>query len=427
MTTDIGTLLANFLLKALIVIGRFFEEFWWLILPLVLIPIYKELQAAYEKKKKTDALEWVNLLITPSRDIFKTPRAMEEIFAALHAAPVKEPLPDWFSLELVGYNSQMYFYVRTFKKYTDYIKALFYAQYPTTSIEVVKDYFDIWPPIVPDGEYDLWGAEYILKNDSAYPLITYPEFEDPKEEKRLDPLSSIAEMMSKIKEKELLTLQIIVKASDDKWRDGGLKIINKAMGRLEGSKPLGFVASIMEFIENFLLGAFRAPNWSEIKNGEPKNTPLSAVEREVADKIGKKIAKLGFNGGVRACYIAPKTTFSKETKFAVESYLKQFSTQNLNAFKSNDEINVSLKGIFNSDGFALKGRSWFADRRNLIRKRHLLQNSKKRSVIKRGSVFNVEELATIFHLPINAVQAPSMGRLVSNTGKPPINLPIISD
>jgi len=166
---DLGILLLNFFLNAISVIGRFFGEFWWLILPLILIPIYKELAAAYEKKKKSDALEWTNLLIIPSRDIFKTPRAMEEIFAALHAAPAKEPVPDWFSFELVGYNGQMYFYVRTLKKYADYIKALFYAQYPTSSIEVAKDYFDIWPPIIPDETYDSWGAEYILKADSSYP------------------------------------------------------------------------------------------------------------------------------------------------------------------------------------------------------------------------------------------------------------------
>ena len=118
----------NFLLGALGIIGRFFGEFWWLIVPLALIPIYKELRAAYEKKKKSDALEWVNLVILPSRDIFKTPRAMEEIFSAIHAAPAKEPVPDWFSFELVGYSGQMYFYVRVLKKYADYIKALFYAE-----------------------------------------------------------------------------------------------------------------------------------------------------------------------------------------------------------------------------------------------------------------------------------------------------------
>lgn len=424
---SLGISLLNFLLNILSIIGRFFGEFWWLILPLILIPIYRELAAAYDKKKKADALEWANLLIIPSRDIFKTPKAMEEVFSALHAAPAKDPVPDWFSFELVGYNGQMYFYVRTLKKYVDYIKALFYAQYPTSSIEVAKDYFDIWPPIVPDNNYNFWGAEYILKADSAYPLITYPAFEDPKEEKRLDPLSSIAEIMSKLKDKELLALEIVIKASDDKWKESGLKIINKAMGRAEDPKPLTFMAGVMEFLENLLLGAFRPPNWTEMKKGEPKNTPLSSVEREVADKIGEKIAKLGFNGGIRACYIAPKEIFSKTTKFAVESYLKQFSTQNLNSFQSNDDINISLKGFFHSDGFALKGRSWFAERRNLMRKRNLMQNSKKRNLLKKGSIFNVEELATIYHLPINAVQAPSMGRLVSNTGKPPINLPIISD
>lgn len=199
------------------------------------------------------------------------------------------------------------------------------------------------------------------------------------------------------------------------------------MGRPEPSKPLGFVAGFMEFLENLFLGAFRAPIWKEEKKSEPKNTPLNSVEREVADKIGEKIAKLGFNGGVRACYIAPREIFSKNSKFAVESYLKQFSTQNLNAFKSSEDINISLKGIFHSDGFALKGRSWFANRRNLMRKKNLVQSARKRSMIKKGSVFNTEELATIFHLPINAVQAPSMGRVISNTGKPPINLPIISD
>jgi len=417
----------NFLLGALGIIGRFFGEFWWLIIPLVLIPIYKELRTAYEKKKKSDALEWINLVILPSRDIFKTPRAMEEIFSAIHAAPAKEPVPDWFSFELVGYGGQMYFYVRVLKKYADYIKALFYSQYPTSSIEVVKDYFESWPPIIPNNNYDFWGGEYILKADSAYPLITYSDFEDPKEEKRLDPLSSVAEMMSKLKDKELLTIQMIIKSSDDKWKEGGLKIINKAMGRPEANKPLGFIAGLMEFLENLFLGAFRAPLWSEEKKGEPKNTQLSAVEREVADKIGEKIAKLGFNGGIRACYIAPKEIFSKNTKFVVESYLKQFSTQNLNSFDANKDINISLKGLFHSDGFSLSGRSWFAERRNLMRKRNLMQNGKKRSMIKKGSIFDVEELATMFHMPINAVQAPSMGRLVSNTGKPPINLPIILD
>jgi len=127
-------------------------------------------------------------------------------------------------------------------------------------------------------------------------------------------------MMSKLKDKELLTLEIIIKASDDKWKEGGLKIINKSMGRAEDVNPLGFVAGLMEFMENLLLGAFRPPIWTEVKKGESKNTPLSAVEKEVADRIEKKIAKLGFNGGIRACYVAPKDAFSKTTKFAVESY-----------------------------------------------------------------------------------------------------------
>ena len=54
--------------------------------------------------------------------------------------------------------------------------------------------------------------------DSAYPIKTYPYFEEVKEEKRVDPISTVAETMSKLKDDEMIWIQLL---SQSDWRSDG--------------------------------------------------------------------------------------------------------------------------------------------------------------------------------------------------------------
>ena len=61
---------------------------------------------------------------------------------------------------------------------------------------------------MPDGDNDLFGSEIILSKEDYYPIRTYPEFEEkssgPDYVKRIDPLASLAEVMSSLEAGEFI-------------------------------------------------------------------------------------------------------------------------------------------------------------------------------------------------------------------------------
>src|SRR3989344_5989195 len=80
----------------------------------------------------------------------------------------------------------------------------FFNHYPEIEIREVSDYVRLVPPTVPNDEWDTYGEDFDFTREDAYPIKTYEKFFEPQgekiaaEEKRMDPVISLLEGMSKL-------------------------------------------------------------------------------------------------------------------------------------------------------------------------------------------------------------------------------------
>ena len=410
-------------------------EYWWIIAPVALFFILKELWLDYVQTKFIDSIKWTLLEIKIPREVQKTPKAMEQVFAGFHGI-YKEPnfvdrwfkgkIQRWFSLEIIGKGGNIHFLIRTPEEFRNLVEAQFYAQYPDAEITEVEDYTAALPSNIPSKDYDVWGTELILTQKDAYPIRTYPYFfEETKEEERIDPLASLSEVLSHLSPGEHIWIQILVRPADEKWKDEGEKLVEKLIGKKVAVTKRGMVLeeahgwfeAMKETLHELFFGAL-TPAYKEERKEQTLESLmlyLTPGQRDVVEAIEKNIAKLGLETVIRFAYWAKSDIFSKANTAAIIGTFKQFNTQNLNGFKPNGKIKTSI------DYFLKK-------RREFYRKVNILNNYKKRyfpqrSFSKRGFVFNIEELATIYHIPGRIVETKAMPRIEAKKGGPPPSLP----
>lgn len=414
-----------------------FLEYWWILTPVALFFIFRGLFLDYVQTKYLKSINWVLLEIKIPKEVVKTPKAMEQVFAGLHGTEsspnfaekwFKGEVPDWFSLEIIGKGGQVHFFIRTPENYRNLVEAQIYAQYPDAEISEVEDYITALPKKIPSEEYDIWGTELILSKEDGYPIRTYPDFfEEAKEEERIDPLASLSETLSYLRADEHIWIQILISATDDKWKEDGERLVEKLIGKKVKPTPKGLILeeaygwfdAARLTLSDLFFGPSKAPEYSkkrEEKSVENLMLYLTPGQREVVSAIEKNISKIGFNTLIRFIYWTKSDMFSSANKAAVIGAFKQFNTQNLNGFKTNSKISPSLD-------------YWFVKRREFYRKIRVLSNYKKRyfphrGFSKRGFVLNTEELATIYHIPGKIVEAPTMPRIEAKKGGPPSGLPI---
>jgi len=142
-------------------LGTIFREFWWLLALIIFGKIFIGLNRKYKEKKKKEKEEikdWVVLQVKINREILQTPKAMEQVFNALHVIE-----KGYICLELVGMDRGLCFIVRTPKEYKNLVISQFYAQYPEVEIKEIDDYFLRLPAHLPNKDFDLWGTEIALE------------------------------------------------------------------------------------------------------------------------------------------------------------------------------------------------------------------------------------------------------------------------
>ena len=416
---------------------KIFLEYWWIIAPVALFFIFKALWLDYVQTKYLNSIKWTFLEISIPKEVQKTPKAMEQIFAGLHgihASPnfiekwFKGEHQEKFSLEIIGKGGRVHFLIRTPEKFRNLVEAQIYAQYPDAEITDVEDYTAVLPSKIPSKDYDVWGTEFILTKKDAYPIRTYPYFfEEAKEEERIDPMASLSEILSSLSPDEHIWIQVLISPIGDEWKEEGERLVEKLIGKKVSVTKRGIV---LEEAHGWLNAAretlhelFFGPLRTEETRRKLEEKPLESLmlyltpgQREVIAAIEKNISKIGFNTLIRFIYWAKADIFSGANKSAVVGAFKQFNTQNLNSFKPNDKVTTNIDYFFKK-------------RREFYRKVKLLNQYKKRyfpprGFSKRGFVFNTEELATIYHIPGKTVEAPRMPRIEAKKGGPPSGLPM---
>ena len=404
-------------------IGSIFKDlfillisYWWLFIPPILLMVFFDAWLIFRRAQHKNKIVWKLLELRIPKEVLKTPKAMEQVFASIHAIYSfgigffdkwwKGKLEDWLSFELVGRAGHFHFFVRTPEVFRNLVESAIYAQYPDAEINEVDDYVHEFSPRLPDEVYDLWGGDFVLAADDIHPIKTYPHFEENVEERRIDPVASIAEVMTKLKESEAIWLQFVLRAVGNDWKDK-YEEETRAGGK---SKKTGFFYYVMneisEFTRNLTFAFVKHPDWPDQEEKKPETKPFKEVDFE-------KPKKLCFEGALRFVYIDRKDSFTRSNISAVMGFLRQFSDPSENSFKLNSETVPSCKWPFKQNK---------AQRR----KRVLFDNYRVRHFPHKFSIFNVEELATVYHFPLSgAVKASILRRIESKRGGPPAGLPTV--
>ncbi|PIQ92904.1 MAG: hypothetical protein COV69_00790 [Parcubacteria group bacterium CG11_big_fil_rev_8_21_14_0_20_39_14] len=386
--------------------------------------IFWELYVFFVREKFFLTIKFVLLEISLPREVEKTPKAMEQVWDEFHGLHdifnlkelyIKGEFVQWLSCEIVSNGGKIHFYIRTPEIFRDLVESALYSQYPEVEISEVEDYVSSVPADIPNRAYDMWGSDFILTKSDPYPIKCYEEFEEIKEEKRVDPLSSLVEGLGTLKEGEQIWLQILAQPILFEGRPAAEKLISKLFGKKfdEESGTMKELGKFTTDIIDIITTGRKAETNEEISQMDMfKSFMLTPGEREILEGIEKKMDKLPFFCNIRFIYIAKKEIFFKPKIRLAMSPFKQFTTLNANGIKigpNKTKINY-----------------FFVDRRVYYRKRRLLRFYKRRlfEVGWKPNILNAEELATIFHFPGKLVApAPMVSRVEARKGEPPPTLP----
>jgi len=372
---------------------------WFIWAPALAAYLFWETWINYIQLAFIHGLSWTLLEIKIPREIAKSPRAMEVALNALHNTKSgnmlerywKGFLRIWYSLEIVSIGGQIHFFIYVQEPFRNFVEAQIYAQYPGAEITEAEDYSQFISSDSIDGEWKMWGAEFTLLKEEAYPMRTYIDFGlEPgkiKEEEKTDPVTSFLESLGSLKEGEQIWFQILMRPADKDWKDKAESVIEELQKKKSAAGE-----DEKDFSRTFL-------------------TP---GQREVLQAVERNVSKLGYEVGIRAIYIARSDVYNSVRPVFLTGAMKQYNTQNMNGFKPGKTTSV--------DYLFKKFRE--------ARKKHIMFSAyQERSYFyvpfkSKSFVLNTEALATLYHFPGRVAETPTLGRIEAKRGEPPINLPI---
>ncbi len=399
---------------------------WWIVLPAFLVPTFWKMWLFYIRRSYLKSVPWVLLEIRVPQNVLKTPKAMEQVFAAAHATYSfglrlyqkywNGEVEMWTSFEIMADATGPHFYIKTIASSRQVIEAAIYAQYPDAEIEEAEDYVEKFPLILPNETYDLSGSEYTLITDDALPIRTYEYFEAINEDEKIDTISTLMEALSHHAGDETTWIHIMVRptgSATSDWVEKAEEFRDKIIGRKAGSKPkLGdFFKAFFTNIIPIFIG--QEAKWPEEKKEEKSAlASLTPGEKEQIEAIDRKTSKLAFETVIRWVYIDRTERLDRARVGGIAAWAKQFVDEDLNGLRPN------LKTL------TFVNRAPFKKRKAYIKKRYIYEFARGRKFSGKTSIMNIEELATLYHLPSSTVKAPMLGRVEAKKGTPPASLPI---
>lgn len=403
---------------------------WVVFLAISLVGLYiAKLQFARQKYRNNT--EYVLLAIDIPRENEQSLVAVEQIFAQLYAIESrgnklerfwKGKVQGRFSLELVSIDGYIQYLIRSEKEHRDLVEAAIYAQYPDAEITEVGDYTDSVPNEFPSKEYDLWGAEFVLTKNEAYPIRTYKNFEHTLTQKFADPMASLLEALSRLQPGEQTWLQLVITPTRSDWTKNAEHLVKKLIGE-KITKKKGMLSPLTDTAKGFggeaisqVLGGGAESTDKNKSESDEKNKmqSLSPGERNIVEAIQEKMAKIAFRTKIRVIYSAKKEMFDRNRGLRpVMGALLQYNTQNLNGFKTHKRTKTKADYIRVEKRIAHKQRKIL--RAYKMRANHL--------GIGEGFILNIEELASIFHFPIAEITVPPVQRTEVRKGGAPSTLP----
>jgi hypothetical protein len=314
------------------------------------------------------------LLLQVPRTNEKKELAAEQMLASLHGLLLSseatrfstKSVRERLSFEIAVKAKRIGFYVWVPTYLKSFVEEQIYAQYPDVHITEVPDY------TITDVNASgvALSTELKLSAHEALPVKTFPSFE-------VDPLAAITATLAQFDANEEAWMQVIVRPAADNW----YKQSEAYAAKIRGGKTS----------TSGMLSALWSP--PETKTEAPK---LAEYQSARANAAEEKSHKLAYEVVVRIVYRGSQMPQARMRMQAITASFKQFNTTYLNGF--------AQKTPTSSD--------------------YDVELYRHRVMGKRGFVLNIEEVASLYHLPHTNVETPNILWAIAKTAEPPATLPI---
>ncbi len=364
---------------------------WYVWVPTVLILTILTLRN-YRRIETVKSVESVLLVLEIPKANDKSELAAEQLFASLHGIlRDKDELKqtrgaqEHLSFEIASVNGQIRFYVSVPKPLQSFVEGQIYSQYPTVQIHVADEDY-----VTHERRHSVVYTSEITPTVSEFlPIKTFQSFE-------VDPLAGITGTLAKLESTgEEVWIQVLARPIADDWHkasDRWIKTVRsgKGAGLFSGE---GFN---LQWIGGLIEALSKPPEQGIGTSSVAKE--LSERDKTRVSEAEKKATKLGYQVKIRLVYLGESTAGAKLRMQAIVGTFKQYNSTNLNGFKMSS---------------------------NSFKKEDLAQY-KARLFTDRGFILNIEELASVFHLPHTNVETPNIVWASTKTAEPPAKLPVIT-
>lgn len=367
---------------------------WYVWVPLVLILGYLTWRN-YRQIDAVRAIESTLLILEIPRTNDKSELAAEQMFASLHGilrdrAELKQTggIQEHLSFEIASVNGQIRFYVWVPTSLRSFVEGQMYAQYPSVQIhEADEDY------VAHERNHSvIYNSEITLTNSEFLPIKSFQSFE-------VDPLAGITGTLAKLETTgEEIWIQILVRPIADEWHKSAESWIKRVKSGRGGGAFSSIGSGGLDL--KWLFGALEAL-WKPPEMGAGGQATVKEVSERDKTRISeaeKKATKLGYQVKIRLAYLGESQTNAKLQMQAIVGTFKQFNSTNLNGFRM-------TKTSFRSEDLEQYRARLFSDK---------------------GYILNIEEVASVFHLPHTNVETPNIVWASSKTAEPPAKLPVLS-
>lgn len=396
--------------------------------------------------------KWVFLEVIPPKEVLMPLKAMEDVFAAIwplmDVGNFRERWcdgelangPYWCSWEIASIEGKIHYYLRFLQQHRSSIEASLFGHYPEIEIREATDYVKLVPPTVPNDEWDMYGEDWDLAKEDAYPIKTYEKFFEPQgerisaEEKRMDPIISLLESMSNLGPGEHYWAQFttvpVGEHDEPDWKVEGQKIVNKIAMRHE-KKKVSFFDELFHTLRELAIGPEKegegesaSYSWAPLEKDEETDelrVSLTPGERDVITEIENKMKKPVFRTNIRGVYVAKREKWKAPNRVLLRTYMGHFQTVNMNYFGFQSKTRPRVHFFMRQRRVFLRARRMF--RMAVLRFPPLYPARMNTDLC---PILSTEELATLYHFPLRTTGmiAPTMERMESKKGGPPPNLPI---
>lgn len=365
---------------------------WYVWIPIVLILLYLSWRNYQKVDNERPVIDSVLLALEIPKANDKSELAAEQLFASLHGIlRDKKELhasggaQEHLSFEIASVNGQIRFYAWVPRALQSFVEGQIYSQYPTVQIHKADvDY------VSHERQHSVVHTSEIILSESEFlPIKTFQSFE-------VDPLAGITGTLAKLESSgEEIWVQVLVRPIADDWHKASERWVtsvrNGKMFSFGGGEGLN-----AKWFGGLLAALWKPPEQGAGAAGAAKE--LSERDKTRISEAEKKATKLGYQVKIRLAYLGESEASAKLRMQAIVGTFKQFNSTNLNGFRI-------ANSSFRKDDLLKYRQRLFADR---------------------GYILNIEEVASVFHLPHTNVETPNIVWASNKTAEPPSKLPTIT-